>query len=49
MQTLYLLYAALQKVANVLSINHFITHKDESMLGSVFTYQDATIHYLKFV
>lgn len=49
MQTLYLLYAALQKVANALSVNHFIIHIDESMLGSVFTYQDPTIHYLKFV
>lgn len=42
MQTLY---AALQELANVLSINYFITHIDESMLGSVFTYQDPTTYY----
>jgi len=42
MQTLYLLYAALLEVVNALSVNHFITHINESMLGSVFTYQDPT-------
>lgn len=31
MQTFYLLYAALQVVANKLVVNHFITHTDESV------------------